>query len=170
MLFPSPFAQSSHLQSKPHAIPELKHSQYFFWHCVFLQLHPFPSLFFLALIVLALIAYWAWAISLEWLSLLEQPQHEQSSVHSFPDEKHSQYIFRHFVFLQMHPFFRFLMSEADERRISGFACRRFKSIEIYESKPSYSLSGIFFPKLIASLAVIYLLVSMKRRVKFRLGH
>lgn len=36
-------AQLLHLQCSPQGIPWLKHSQYFFWQPVFLQLHPFTE-------------------------------------------------------------------------------------------------------------------------------
>jgi len=54
-----PFKQSSHLHSSPHAWPALKHSQYFFLHCVFLQVHPFAPLVLLIAAVLIWTTYLA---------------------------------------------------------------------------------------------------------------
>ena len=108
-----PFKQSSHLHSSPHAWPALKHSQYFFLHCVFLQVHPFAPLVLLIAAVLIWTTYLALAIAWVWPSQFEHPEHAHSAVHIFPDEKHSQYILRHFVFLHVQPPLFFFISVAE---------------------------------------------------------
>jgi hypothetical protein len=52
-------------------------------------------------------------------SQLEQLQQLHWSVHTFPDEKHSQYIFKHPVFLQLQPVPFFTSGEA--RSICGLS-------------------------------------------------
>ena len=97
------FKHSLQLQWGPQATPALKHSQYFFWQLDFLQLHliyPARNRFlrrFLALNIPSLFS-----------ATLQQLKHEQSSEQSFPFAKHSQYNFKHAVFLHTHPFFFFL--------------------------------------------------------------
>lgn len=100
----SVFPHPSHLHYELHATPALKHSQYFFWHCDFLQLQLFFYATFLHRffrMLLALSTSWLFSVT------LEQLQHAHYSVHILPDEKHSQYNFRQPVFLQTHPVFFF---------------------------------------------------------------
>ena len=69
-------------------------------------MHPPPLFVFLDGLVLTLtIAFWTKS---EFSSVLQHEQQAHSGVHILPSAKHSQYIFRHFVFLHVHPFFFFL--------------------------------------------------------------
>jgi hypothetical protein len=68
-----PLAQSSHLQDTPQEIPALKHSQYFFWHWLFLQLHPLPWFCLLADLVFSLMAFLALSMQSAWSWSFEHP-------------------------------------------------------------------------------------------------
>jgi len=103
---PSKFLQSTHLQFSEHVMPAWKHSQYFFRHPLFLQLHPLlcraggapatssagPAIFgrnalgFLS----KMDSIAAWRTS-SWLALLKQLLQLHPSQYN-PEEKHSQYL------------------------------------------------------------------------------
>ena len=101
------FLHCTQWHAYPHFTPPFRHSQYFFWHWLFLQLHPLPPyilyvicpMFYTTLISPCFL----FSYSFPWFfRLLWHPIHTQSFVHEIPWEKHSQYIFRHLVFLQWH--------------------------------------------------------------------
>ena len=102
----SMFLQPSHLQASEQPTPELKHSQYRLRQPDFLQLHRFSARLQL-LSPPSLTPIFAWMISSLNSPVFLQPTQAQSSPHSLPVEKHSQYILRHNVFLQVHPIFFF---------------------------------------------------------------
>lgn len=124
------FLHSSHLQSSLHLAPAPKHSQYFFWQLLFLQLQPFNFLFIFYLYVSFSISLLFNYLSVESFRILIQ-----NSIHNFvpllnmslsiitsltttirplnikiiiphkePEAKQSQYSFKHFVFLQLQVF------------------------------------------------------------------
>lgn len=107
-LYPTTFpyhkwlVQSLHLHSTAHATPALKHSQYFFWHSVFLQLQYGLPLQFLDLFFLLHRIYSTASL---FLLVLLQLQQLHSSPQASPLRKHSQYSFMHPVFLHTHPIF-----------------------------------------------------------------
>lgn len=81
------FSHWVHLHEAPHFFPLRWHSQQFFWHLLFWQLHPFPSDELLAE---------------NNFSLLQQETHSQALVHVNPCLKHSQQFFWHLVFEHVH--------------------------------------------------------------------
>lgn len=120
-VLPSKFLQSTHLQFSEQTMPAWKHSQYFFKHPLFLQLHPLlwrafgratgaptssASSSILGRNALGLrsrmdsIADWrlsSFVLLLQQLLQLHPSQY-------LPEAKHSQYSFKHLEFLQLHCF------------------------------------------------------------------
>ena len=100
----------SHLQDLTQPTPLLKHSQYFLEHYDFLQLQPLCYFItsnltrklskakgFLS-IMLCLANFLSFSSS----SVFLQPTHPHSASQYLPLRKHSQYSFKHYVFLQLH--------------------------------------------------------------------
>lgn len=116
------FPQLMHLQSLVQDIPALKHSQYFFWQWVLRQLQPFNPEDFVAYFTFTI----SWASFIESLCYWQFEQFLQMhySVHILPEAKHSQYILRHLVFLQVQPPFFFLIVEVEVMLFCWRCCSR----------------------------------------------
>ena len=114
--------QFTHLHYYPQTLPELKHSQYFFKQFVFLHMQP-PFFCFAAGLntsgSLSSASSMAIARSSSYSIKFWQSEHKQSLQNfptlgqQLPKAKHSQYIFKHFVFLHLHLKFP-LLSGFDE--------------------------------------------------------
>jgi hypothetical protein len=88
-----------------------------------------------------------------------------SGVHNFPEEKHSQYIFKHFVFLQIQPTFFFFAGVPIYVISHSLLCLALsdKSSEFSSSSISSSESRRFLSKNDNVLQGIYFFVSIRRR-------
>ena len=87
------FLHPQHLQFAPHGVPDWKHSQYFFMHWDFLQLHwfPFPFSFCFPVSSAAFISIYSgfFCTFSTFQARLEQEEHPQPTPHADPLAWHS---------------------------------------------------------------------------------